>query len=59
MVELDRTKGITVCGEAGEYHSLVIDGPLFNKELIVKKGANIKRDNHWFMDIKEVGLVDK
>lgn len=59
MVELDRTGGITVCGEAGEYHSLVLDGPIFKKRLEIIKGDSIKRDNHWFLDIKETDLADK
>ena len=59
MVKLEKEVGLTVCGEAGEYHSLVIDGPLFKKRLQIEKGDCLNRDNHWFLDIKEVTLTDK
>jgi len=59
MVELDRSKGITVCGEAGEYHSLVIDGPIFKKRLIIESSSIVNRDDHWFLDIKKATLANK
>ncbi len=59
MVELNKIKGISVCGEAGEYHSLVIDGPIFKKKLEIIESDTINRDNHWFLNIKEVRLVAK
>lgn len=31
-----KNKGLSSCGEAGEYHTLVIHGPLFKKRLEVK-----------------------
>lgn len=30
--------GVDVCGENGEFHTLVLDCPLFNKPLVVKQG---------------------
>jgi uncharacterized protein (TIGR00290 family) len=33
-----------VCGENGEYHSFVFDGPLFNNPVAFTKGAIIKKD---------------
>ena len=32
-------EGIDPCGENGEFHSFVFDGPLFNKALAIEKGA--------------------
>lgn len=46
-----RNKGIDVCGENGEYHTLVIDGPLFKKPINLLDTRVIKRDNLWFLDI--------
>lgn len=46
-----RSKGIDVCGENGEYHTLVIDGPLFKKPIKLLETSVIKRDNLWFLDI--------
>jgi uncharacterized protein (TIGR00290 family) len=57
--DLAGTNKITPCGEAGEYHTLVIDGPLFKKELEIVSAEKILRDEHWFLDIKSCKYKDK
>lgn len=49
---------ITPCGEAGEFHTLVIDGPLFKKRIQILETERVKRGNYWFLDIKKCELVD-
>jgi diphthine-ammonia ligase len=44
-------KGITPCGEAGEFHSLVIDGPLFKKRLVIKESEKVTWGDHHFLEI--------
>jgi len=39
------------CGENGEYHTFVTEGPIFKKPLEVTGGEIKKRDNMWFWDI--------
>jgi diphthine-ammonia ligase len=39
------------CGENGEYHTFVTDGPIFKKALKITKGEGKKRDNVWFWEI--------
>ena len=39
------------CGESGEYHTFVTDGPLFRKALKVTRGERKKRDNLWLLEI--------
>jgi len=39
------------CGENGEYHTFVTEGPIFRKALKVTRGERKKRDNVWFWDI--------
>jgi diphthine-ammonia ligase len=51
--------GITPCGEAGEFHSLVTDGPMFKKSIEIKEASSIRRMDHWFLDIRRCDLVDK
>lgn len=48
---LKETKDITPCGEAGEYHTLVTDGPLFNQRIEVLKADRVLREGYWFLDI--------
>jgi diphthine-ammonia ligase len=52
-------KDITPCGEAGEFHSLVIDGPLFKKRLVLKETEKVTRGEHHFLEIKAVDLKAK
>jgi len=39
------------CGENGEYHTFVTDGPIFRRALKVTGGESKKRDNIWFWEI--------
>ncbi|HTY81972.1 MAG TPA: diphthine--ammonia ligase [Dehalococcoidales bacterium] len=52
-------KDITPCGEAGEYHSLVIDGPFFKKRLVITQGEKVTRGDHHFLEINAVELKTK
>ena len=36
------------CGENGEFHSFVYDGPIFRKEIQHKKGEVVLRDNRYY-----------
>lgn len=51
LEELGRTKNVTPCGEAGEYHSLVIDGPLFQQRLQITESNKVLREDIWFLEI--------
>ena len=57
--ELGKTKGITPCGEAGEYHTLVTDGPLFKKRLEILETREVLKDEHWFLEIVKSELRAK
>lgn len=48
--------GIDVCGEAGEFHTFVYDGPPFEKPIKIGRTAVISRNDHWTLDIKEYRL---
>jgi len=39
------------CGESGEYHTFVTDGPVFERPLRVIPGRKEKRDGVWFLEI--------
>jgi diphthine-ammonia ligase len=52
-------KEITPCGEAGEFHSLVVDGPIFKNRLHIVEAAKVRRENHWFLDIRRCELISK
>jgi len=41
------------CGENGEYHTLVIDGPIFNKRIEIVEAVTINREGFWFLDTRK------
>lgn len=44
-------KTIDPCGENGEFHTFVTDGPMFKNKLRIVESEKILRDGLWFMDI--------
>lgn len=47
---------LDVCGEAGEFHTFVYDGPTFKKPIKIGKSVPIVMDSHWTLDILEYSL---
>ena len=43
---------IDPCGERGEFHTFVYDGPIFRHSLEIVRGAVVERDGFWFCDIQ-------
>lgn len=50
VVELE-SLGIDPCGENGEYHTLVVDGPSFSFPLEVVVRQQFYHQNYWFADL--------
>ncbi len=48
---LDLPRGVDPCGERGEYHSFVYDGPLFSKPVTFDKGSIVNRAPFTFCDL--------
>jgi len=59
LSELKQTKDITLCGESGEYHTLVTDGPIFNQRVEILETNKVLREGHWFLDILKSELRSK
>ena len=59
LADLAKLENITPCGEAGEYHTLVINGPLFQKRIEIIEANKVLRDGHWFLDIVRCELKSK
>ena len=48
----DLPKNLDACGENGEFHSFVFDGPLFTEPIRFEKGEVVLRDERfWFCDL--------
>lgn len=47
----DLPDGVDPCGENGEFHSFVYDGPMFNHPIAVQTGETVERDGFVFADV--------
>ncbi|MBI2125941.1 MAG: diphthine--ammonia ligase [Thaumarchaeota archaeon] len=52
-------KGFDICGEQGEYHTLVLDGPIFEKSFQIGSYTKHKRNSIMYLDLHDVALQDK
>lgn len=47
-------EGVDPCGENGEFHTFVFDGPPLKTPVSFEKGAVVQRDGFYFCDLKSV-----
>ena len=55
-----RSKNICPCGENGEFHTLVVDGPMFKKKIQILESKPILKESfwkYWFLDIKKYTIA--
>lgn len=57
--DLKKIPGVDLCGENGEFHSFVYDGPNFTKRIDITKTETVLINGYWFLDIQEYTLTDK
>ena len=54
--DMKRLPQVDLCGENGEFHTLVIDGPIFKRGIKILKSEPILKQGFWkhgFLDIQE------
>lgn len=47
----DLPSGVDPCGEYGEFHTFVYDGPMFRQPISITTGEMVNRDGYTFCDI--------
>jgi len=52
-------RGINALGDRGEYHTLVIDGPIFRKKINIQEARGLYKGNSAWLNIKKYKLVNK
>jgi len=57
--DINKRKDLTPCGEAGEYHTFVINGPFFKHRVAIAETNKALRDGHWFLEILKCELKPK
>jgi len=56
LVEELKQRNICPCGEKGEFHTLVVDGPIFSRPIKIIEAEPVIKESfwkHWFLDIKK------
>jgi uncharacterized protein (TIGR00290 family) len=44
--------GLDACGEKGEFHTVVTEGPIFHHPLTITFGDRLLKDGYWFLDLE-------
>jgi diphthine-ammonia ligase len=52
-----KSKAIDPCGESGEYHTIVVNGPLLKQRIEITEGRTIRRGDYWFLDTVKYHLA--
>lgn len=47
------------CGELGEYHTFVLDGPLFKSRIKLFEASKVLKNGYWFLNISRYKIVGK
>ena len=47
------------CGENGEFHTFVYDGPIFRQAVAIRTGEVVDRDGFIFCDLQSAGAIDE
>jgi diphthine-ammonia ligase len=50
-------RGIDPCGERGEYHTAVVDSPLFSRPVLVTHGERVRRGECFALDLIPDALI--
>lgn len=50
LIDEFKSKNIDICGEQGEYHTVVYDGPIFKQPLRLKHGDIVLKNGYWFLN---------
>lgn len=53
LVEELEALGVDACGENGEYHTLVLDCPLFSERINVSVEQKLLHEKYWFAELKQ------
>ena len=56
---IDVQPKLDICGEQGEYHTLVLDGPTFKKSVNIIAYSRRIKDSLMYLDIRKVVLKEK
>ncbi|HEY3398776.1 MAG TPA: diphthine--ammonia ligase [Armatimonadota bacterium] len=50
------SRGLDPCGEKGEYHTMVVNGPLFQRRVEIRRSRIVEMKGFFLLDTQEYGL---
>ena len=56
--ELSAETGLDICGEEGEYHTIVLDGPIFDRSITVSY-SRCAKDSIMYLNVDKIALKEK
>ncbi|WXG40735.1 MAG: diphthine--ammonia ligase [Candidatus Freyarchaeum deiterrae] len=59
LIELNKNYGVHLSGEGGEYETLVLDAPFFNRAIKIIKSETIWEKDNGNLDVKRAKLIEK
>ncbi|MFO7966145.1 MAG: hypothetical protein R6U44_00905 [Archaeoglobaceae archaeon] len=54
----DLPEGVDPCGENGDFHSFVFNGPIFDEEIGFAKGEVVTRDSFHFVELLSISELE-
>lgn len=57
LCAMNAETGLDICGEQGEYHTLVLDGPPFRKSISISAYSKRAKDSLMYLDISKAVLT--
>ncbi len=51
LVEELESMGVDACGENGEFHTIVLNCPLFSERINVSVKRTLKHEKYWFAEL--------
>lgn len=59
LYKIQELNGLDICGEQGEYHTLVLDAPSYSREIVIDSFTEQKEGAIMYMDINKISLQQK
>ena len=59
FADITKLNGVDPCGEGGEYHTFVTDGPLFSKRIEILESRKVNMDGSGHLEISRFEVKDK
>ena len=59
LKHIQQSKKINIAGEGGEYETLVVDGPIFHKKIVLKETEKQWKRDHGILIVNETELEEK